>query len=176
MLQPPLGFRMNASSWPAFLFKTLNGAETAPSRFFKSEPATPRQNLFRVGQKLEAVDRKNPHLICAATVGKNPFLPLEHQWNSQNTRPRSLSNWTWSTRTRVQVDKTKRVTVTFRSPIRSCSVEYLFFYNPRYITDLLMNKGPLFIAITRKVKDHFLSDPHLAHGVTSALKIRSSTD
>lgn len=70
MLQPPLGFRMNASSWPTFLFKTLNGAETAPSRYFKKEPPTPHSNLFCVGQKLEAVDRKNPHLICAATVGK----------------------------------------------------------------------------------------------------------
>jgi len=69
MLQPPLGFRMNASSWPTFLFKTLNGAETAPSRYFKKEPPTPHSNLFCVGQKLEAVDRKNPHLICAATVG-----------------------------------------------------------------------------------------------------------
>lgn len=28
-------------------------------------------NMFRVGQKLEAVDRKNPHLICAASVGMN---------------------------------------------------------------------------------------------------------
>lgn len=70
MLQPPLGFRMNASSWRTFLFKTLNGAETAPSTCFKEEPLSPRYNMFRIGQKLEAVDRKNPHLICAATVGK----------------------------------------------------------------------------------------------------------
>ena len=68
------GFRMNASSWPTFLFKTLNGAETAPSRYFKQEPPTPRYNQFRIGQKLEAVDRKNPHLICAATVGKSQML------------------------------------------------------------------------------------------------------
>ena len=26
-------------------------------------------NRFTVGQKLEAVDKKNPHLICCATVG-----------------------------------------------------------------------------------------------------------
>ncbi|XP_057373820.1 polycomb protein Scm-like [Daphnia carinata] len=69
MLQPPLGFRMNASSWRTFLLKTLSGAETAPSRYFKKEPSSPRYNMFRIGQKLEAVDRKNPHLICAATVG-----------------------------------------------------------------------------------------------------------
>lgn len=69
MLQPPLGFRLNASSWPMFLLKTLNGAEMAPSRIFHKEPPTPQQNLFQVGMKLEAVDRKNPHFICPATVG-----------------------------------------------------------------------------------------------------------
>ncbi|XP_061919937.1 polycomb protein SCMH1-like isoform X1 [Entelurus aequoreus] len=70
MLQPPLGFRLNASSWPMFLLKTLNGAEMAPPRIFhKQEPPTPEQNSFQVGMKLEAVDRKNPHFICPATVG-----------------------------------------------------------------------------------------------------------
>ncbi len=76
MLQPPLGFRMNASSWRTFLCKTLSGAEPAPSRYFKKEPPSPRYNMFRIGQKLEAVDRKNPHLICAATVGKSQFSLL----------------------------------------------------------------------------------------------------
>ncbi|XP_053538642.1 polycomb protein SCMH1 isoform X3 [Ictalurus punctatus] len=69
MLQPPLGFRLNASSWPMFLLKTLNGAEMAPARIFHKEPASPEQNHFQVGMKLEAVDRKNPHFICPATVG-----------------------------------------------------------------------------------------------------------
>uniref|UniRef100_A0A8C2CIU5 Scm polycomb group protein homolog 1 n=1 Tax=Cyprinus carpio TaxID=7962 RepID=A0A8C2CIU5_CYPCA len=70
MLQPPLGFRLNASSWPMFLLKTLNGAEMAPARIFhKQEPPAPEQNCFQVGMKLEAVDRKNPHFICPATVG-----------------------------------------------------------------------------------------------------------
>ncbi|KAF8784277.1 polycomb protein Scm-like [Argiope bruennichi] len=69
MLQPPLGFRMNASSWPMFLLKTLNGADIAPSSIFMKEPDSPPRNLFEVGVKLEAVDRKNPHLICPATIG-----------------------------------------------------------------------------------------------------------
>ncbi|XP_063534943.1 polycomb protein Scm [Cydia strobilella] len=69
MLQPPLGFRMNASSWPMFLLKTLNGAEMAPAKVFQPEPPTPKSNLFVVGQKLEAVDKKNPQLICCATIG-----------------------------------------------------------------------------------------------------------
>ncbi|XP_040192826.1 sex comb on midleg-like protein 2 isoform X5 [Rana temporaria] len=70
MLQPPLGFRMNASSWPMFLLRTLNGAEMAPASYFKKEPQKPSQNFFKPGLKLEAVDKKNPFLICPATVGE----------------------------------------------------------------------------------------------------------
>nr|XP_045618397.1 polycomb protein Scm-like isoform X3 [Procambarus clarkii] len=69
MLQPPLGFRMNASSWPMFLLKTLHNAEVSPPHIFRTEPPTPAKNNFEVGMKLEAVDKKNPQLICAATVG-----------------------------------------------------------------------------------------------------------
>jgi len=61
---------MNASSWPQFLTKTLTGAVMAPSKLFKKEPVGPSANFFEVGWKLEAVDRKNPMLICAATVGE----------------------------------------------------------------------------------------------------------
>ncbi|KAL1021760.1 hypothetical protein UPYG_G00017630 [Umbra pygmaea] len=70
MLQPPLGFRMNASSWPMFLLRTLSGAEMAPATAFKKEPAKPSQNHFKPGMKLEAVDKKNPYLICPATIGE----------------------------------------------------------------------------------------------------------
>uniref|UniRef100_A0A3Q1ECG2 Scm polycomb group protein like 2 n=1 Tax=Acanthochromis polyacanthus TaxID=80966 RepID=A0A3Q1ECG2_9TELE len=70
MLQPPLGFRMNASSWPMFLLRTLNGAEMAPITAFKKEPPRPPQNNFKPGMKLEAVDKKNPYLICPATIGE----------------------------------------------------------------------------------------------------------
>uniref|UniRef100_A0A8C2FDI2 SAM domain-containing protein n=1 Tax=Cyprinus carpio TaxID=7962 RepID=A0A8C2FDI2_CYPCA len=70
MLQPPLGFRMNASSWPMFLLRTLNGAEIAPATAFKKEPLRPPQNDFKPGLKLEAVDKKNPYLICPATIGE----------------------------------------------------------------------------------------------------------
>jgi hypothetical protein len=68
MLQPPLGFRMNASSWPSFLAKTLDKAEKATPELFQPDPPTPTSNFFQVGQKLEAVDKKNPQLICCATI------------------------------------------------------------------------------------------------------------
>lgn len=34
------------------------------------EPARPSQNNFKPGMKLEAVDKKNPYLICPATIGE----------------------------------------------------------------------------------------------------------
>ena len=68
-MQPPMGFTLNATSWPKFLAKTLKDAVYCPSRCFKKEPAGPKINKFEPGMKLEAVDKKNPHLICCATVG-----------------------------------------------------------------------------------------------------------
>lgn len=69
LLQPPLGFCKNPTLWPSFLQKTLTGAERAPENCFKKEPSNPKTNEFKVGMKLEAVDRKNPQLICPATIG-----------------------------------------------------------------------------------------------------------
>jgi len=72
MLQPPVGFTLSPTSWPKFLQKTLDtcGDKFAPLVAFKPEPAAPKRNFFEVGQKLEAIDRKNPHLICCATIGE----------------------------------------------------------------------------------------------------------
>lgn len=69
MLQPPLGFRRNPSQWPNFMVNALQNALIAPNSAFKREPPDPEENYFEVGMKLEAVDRKNPRLICPATVG-----------------------------------------------------------------------------------------------------------
>eukprot|EP00070_Physeter_catodon_P031626 XP_028338520.1 sex comb on midleg-like protein 2 isoform X1 [Physeter catodon] len=69
LLQPPLGYQMNTSSWPMFLLRTLSGSEMAPATFFKEEPPKPPLNNFKVGMKLEAIDKKNPYLICPATIG-----------------------------------------------------------------------------------------------------------
>ena len=69
MLQPPVGFTLNATHWPKFYAKTLAGAKCAKKIWFKSVPHKPEKNRFKVGQKLEAVDKKNPYLICCATIG-----------------------------------------------------------------------------------------------------------
>ncbi|XP_074625961.1 polycomb protein SCMH1-like isoform X1 [Acropora palmata] len=67
-LQPPVGFKLDPGKYSTFLAKTLANAELAPVRLFKREPAPPKGNLFKVGMKLEALDPKNPLLICVATV------------------------------------------------------------------------------------------------------------
>ena len=81
LLQPPLGFRKNPSHWPIFQCQTLDGADKAPPRFFKATPPTPPTNKFKEGMKLEAVDKKNPRLICPATIGavneENIFITFD---------------------------------------------------------------------------------------------------
>ena len=70
-IQPPLGFGNDLSKWPKFLEKLINTAGEnvfAAETCFKPAPVKPMRNEFKVGQKLEAVDPKNPHLICPATV------------------------------------------------------------------------------------------------------------
>ncbi|XP_057394136.1 sex comb on midleg-like protein 2 isoform X5 [Balaenoptera acutorostrata] len=69
LLQPPLGYQMNTTSWPMFLLRILSVSEMAPATFFKKEPPKPPVNTFKVGMKLEAIDKKNPYLICPATIG-----------------------------------------------------------------------------------------------------------
>ncbi|XP_020007790.2 sex comb on midleg-like protein 2 isoform X2 [Castor canadensis] len=69
LLQPPLGYQMNVSSWPMFLLRTLSGSDVAPALLFKKEPPKPPLNNFKIGMKLEATDKKNPYFICPATIG-----------------------------------------------------------------------------------------------------------
>ncbi|XP_074602140.1 uncharacterized protein LOC141855858 [Brevipalpus obovatus] len=55
-----------------FSIESINSSlinENAPESAFKQEPLIPPCNYFKVGMKLEAVDRKNLRLICPATVG-----------------------------------------------------------------------------------------------------------
>lgn len=70
-IQPPLGFGNDLSKWPKFLEKIIQSADEkkfAPKQCFKPAPLKPLKNSFKVGHKIEAVDPKNPHLICPATI------------------------------------------------------------------------------------------------------------
>ncbi|XP_069126496.1 lethal(3)malignant brain tumor-like protein 3 isoform X2 [Argopecten irradians] len=67
ILQPPKGFTAENFSWPEYL--KMAKAVPAPKHLFQNQPTqnvTP--NAFRVGCKLEAVDKKNNNLICVSTV------------------------------------------------------------------------------------------------------------
>lgn len=65
-LLPPKGYKEGEFNWAAYLKNCK--AQAAPKTLFKvhSAPVTP--SGFRVGMKLEAVDKKNPSLMCVATI------------------------------------------------------------------------------------------------------------
>lgn len=70
-IQPPLGFGNDLSKWPKFLEKIIQSADEkvfATEKCFKPTPLKPLKNEFKPGQKIEAVDPKNPHLICPGTI------------------------------------------------------------------------------------------------------------
>jgi len=72
-IQPPIGFLKDLSKWELFLEKMIRSAgqglfNFAPETAFKAAPQVPPCNMFKVGQKLEAVDLKSPHMIFPATV------------------------------------------------------------------------------------------------------------
>uniref|UniRef100_A0A8C3RCV2 Lethal(3)malignant brain tumor-like protein 1 n=4 Tax=Passeriformes TaxID=9126 RepID=A0A8C3RCV2_9PASS len=77
-LQPPKGYKEEEFSWTNYL--KLTKAQAAPKHLFMQE-ASPG---FKVGMKLEAVDRMNPSLICVATVTDvvdNRFLVHFDNWD-----------------------------------------------------------------------------------------------
>ncbi|XP_041434519.1 lethal(3)malignant brain tumor-like protein 1 isoform X2 [Xenopus laevis] len=65
-LQPPKGYKDEDFSWTNYLRQTK--APVAPKHLFVTPKIGAPPSLFRVGMKLEAVDRMNPSLICVASV------------------------------------------------------------------------------------------------------------
>ncbi|CAH1155941.1 unnamed protein product [Phaedon cochleariae] len=67
VLQPPSGYKVDNFSWSAYLKATKGTA--APKHLFANRAGQAIcPNGFRVGMKLEAVDRKNTALVCVASV------------------------------------------------------------------------------------------------------------
>ncbi|KAK2173394.1 hypothetical protein NP493_879g01071 [Ridgeia piscesae] len=66
-LQPPKGYTTDTFSWATYLKSSRFPA--APKHLFtKTQAASVTPHGFRVGQKLEAVDKKHTALTCVATV------------------------------------------------------------------------------------------------------------
>ncbi|XP_074675235.1 lethal(3)malignant brain tumor-like protein 3 isoform X1 [Strix aluco] len=81
-LHPPKGYKEEEFSWPSYLKACKTQA--APKSLFENQNATVIPSGFRVGMKLEAVDKKNPTFICVATVTDmvdNRFLVHFDNWD-----------------------------------------------------------------------------------------------
>ncbi|XP_069777211.1 lethal(3)malignant brain tumor-like protein 4 isoform X3 [Narcine bancroftii] len=81
-LHPPKGNKEEEFNWTSYL--KFCKAQSAPKNLFKIQNATFTPSGFRIGMKLEAVDRKNPSLICVATVTDiidNRFLVHFDDWD-----------------------------------------------------------------------------------------------
>ncbi|XP_063166210.1 lethal(3)malignant brain tumor-like protein 3 isoform X3 [Candoia aspera] len=81
-LHLPKGYKEDEFNWPAYLKKCK--AQAAPKSLFENQNTTVIPSGFRVGMKLEAVDKKNPAFICVATVTDivdNRFLVHFDNWD-----------------------------------------------------------------------------------------------
>ncbi|KAG5846683.1 hypothetical protein ANANG_G00117580 [Anguilla anguilla] len=65
-LHAPKGIKEEEFNWPSYI--KLCKAQAAPKALFESQNTTVTPSGFRIGMKLEAIDKKNPTFICVATV------------------------------------------------------------------------------------------------------------
>ncbi len=72
LILAPTGYTRDLKTFESRKEKLLASPElnAAPAHCFKPQPAKPDKNYFEVGQKLEAIDKKNASMICVATVAK----------------------------------------------------------------------------------------------------------
>ncbi|XP_069743098.1 lethal(3)malignant brain tumor-like protein 3 isoform X3 [Narcine bancroftii] len=81
-LNPPRGYREDEFNWPSYL--KMCKAQAVPKSLFENQNTTITPLGFRLGMKLEAVDKKNPEFICVATVSDmvdNRFLVHFDKWD-----------------------------------------------------------------------------------------------
>ncbi|RXN14905.1 lethal(3)malignant brain tumor 4 isoform X1 [Labeo rohita] len=60
------GYKPDEFNWEKYL--EACSAQAAPKNLFRSQSSSSSVSAFAVGMKLEAVDRKNPCLVCVASV------------------------------------------------------------------------------------------------------------
>uniref|UniRef100_A0A673LU64 L3MBTL histone methyl-lysine binding protein 4 n=1 Tax=Sinocyclocheilus rhinocerous TaxID=307959 RepID=A0A673LU64_9TELE len=65
-LHPAKGYKPDEFNWEKYL-EACN-SQAAPKNLFRSQSSVSPGSVFEVGMKLEAVDRKNPCLVCVASV------------------------------------------------------------------------------------------------------------
>ncbi|CAF3520013.1 unnamed protein product [Rotaria sp. Silwood1] len=86
---PPLGFQLTSTRWTKYFERNVKDGPFAAESCFKPQPSKPEKNLFKKGQKLEAVDPRHSNLICPATVSN--VIPGDYRimlsldgWSSLN--------------------------------------------------------------------------------------------
>jgi len=75
------GIEVGDFNWQSYLLET--GSVAAPEDLFYDPPPVPRHS-FRTCMKLEAVDRKNPDLVCVSSVSNvigDQFLIHFDEWD-----------------------------------------------------------------------------------------------
>ena len=174
MLQPPMGFTLNATSWPKFLAKILKDAVYCPARCFKKEPSGPKTNKFVVGQKLEAVDKKNPHLICCATVGAINEEMIHVTFDGWRG---AFDYWYALKNMKCVENKKKTLQVSFRSP-RHLPCWMVFFIQPsssasRFIVFVLRRILIIFILRSQELLRKGKSEPAVVLTWQSGFKFPS---
>uniref|UniRef100_A0A8C7F607 L3MBTL histone methyl-lysine binding protein 3 n=1 Tax=Oncorhynchus kisutch TaxID=8019 RepID=A0A8C7F607_ONCKI len=65
-LHPPKGMKDEEFGWSSYIKQSK--AQAAPKALFENQNTTVTPLGFRIGMKLEAIDKKNPSFICVATV------------------------------------------------------------------------------------------------------------
>uniref|UniRef100_A0AAZ3QXW4 SAM domain-containing protein n=1 Tax=Oncorhynchus tshawytscha TaxID=74940 RepID=A0AAZ3QXW4_ONCTS len=65
-LHPPKGMKDEEFVWSSYIKQSK--AQAAPKALFENQNTTVTPLGFRIGMKLEAIDKKNPSFICVATV------------------------------------------------------------------------------------------------------------
>ncbi|KAL4616877.1 lethal(3)malignant brain tumor-like protein 4 isoform X2 [Arapaima gigas] len=81
-LHPPKGYKEDEFDWVKY--QEACNAQIAPNNLFKTQNSTVSSPKVEVGMKLEAVDRKNPCLVCVATVAdiaEDRFLVHFDNWD-----------------------------------------------------------------------------------------------
>uniref|UniRef100_A0AAY4DZB1 SAM domain-containing protein n=1 Tax=Denticeps clupeoides TaxID=299321 RepID=A0AAY4DZB1_9TELE len=81
-LHPPKGMKDEEFSWSSYV--KMNKGQAAPKALFENQNTMVTPLGFRIGMKLEAIDKKNPSLICVATVTDmvdNRFLVHFDNWD-----------------------------------------------------------------------------------------------
>ncbi|XP_047130687.1 lethal(3)malignant brain tumor-like protein 3 isoform X1 [Hydra vulgaris] len=79
-LTPPRGMDSETFCWKDYLL--LTGSEAAPESCFRKLPSP--THGFQINMKLEAIDRKNPDLVCVASVNNviaEHFLVHFDEWD-----------------------------------------------------------------------------------------------